>query len=672
MNRIKIESVIKDNVLLTADEEEIFEHIKEDIDSVQNIFASKRLTAQNNLDFYLGNQWTSEEIEIHRSQMRHPFVFNEIKPAINHLIGSQQSTRMDTKAMPREKGDELQANILTFANKWVEQINQLEYTETAVFRSAIIAGVGAAMVYWSNEDLMYGYPKIEYIPASQLFWDLNAVKADLSDARWMARAMYITKAEALERYPDLHEFIRNNNFESSNSIINNSSYTSMQSKYKHSTNTYYNNSDRDSIEYIEHFEPIATKHYLVIDDISGDTMKFENSKDAKEYYETLMLGYSAENISPFYDDGSAKILYATATTNQMVQTIIIGGKVVEHELLAIDMFPYVVCFPYFFDGEWQSVIDDMLSPQIAVNRAYAQWDYSLGASQKNPVTVQENLLRKGWTVENVRSEGSKTSPYIPVINHDAFRQHPSQQANPQLFNTIEFSIQRMIDYSGGKNVRGFTESAAESGKAVVARAEQGGVGKLPIFDSLRQWRLGIAERCVWYIKNVVTSRQLARIIGNNQDLPLTEINDQTLRTIKELRVDIVVDEASKSDTIQEKYFTQLAQYFQIAQVPPDIASAVLLDYTSLPLSKKEELKAQLTAWNQERQKQMQMQQEEKIKNSVVESLQKKELRQQMEAKTELDKAAEDISRQEKSVNTQLENLQLKKAELAKVNGATGF
>ena len=146
MGRTQVETVSKDRKVLDLDPDFIYDYIKNDIDDVKDFFFQRIGKGENCAKFYKGDQWTDEEKQAHATQMRYPFVYNEILPAVDHLIGSQQSTRMDSRVVGREKGDNMPAQLLTFLLKWAEQVNKLDIVETSVFKSAMIRGRGVAAV----------------------------------------------------------------------------------------------------------------------------------------------------------------------------------------------------------------------------------------------------------------------------------------------------------------------------------------------------------------------------------------------------------------------------------------------------------------------------------------------------------------------------------------------
>lgn len=619
---------IAKTVKVKLDLVQAFDRVQADLDSVQDFFDGMQDTGLRNLNFYIGNQWTEEEISAHHEQNREPMVFNEILPKVEHLVGSQMKTKMDSKAVGREPSDEAGAQLLTYLLKWAEQLNDLPDLETTVFRNGIIAGYAAAAVYWDTSDIPYGFPKIDYIPFGELRWDKRAVKYDLSDARWLCRSALLSRIELAEMFPEYQNYIFSMN---ETPEVYRNEYQNLVERRLYATGYSTQNQDRELIQYREHYERIKVHQYIVVDDIRNEVMRFDDKKDATDYYEELLATYTKGGIETSYEDSlnTDKVLLLTASTNKLIQTIIIGDKAVSRDILDIPDFPYIIYFAYMVEGVFFGVVDAFIDPQIEVNRSWSQWDFALGTQNKGMKTVVESLLKRGWSIEDVRAEASKTHVMIPVMSHAAFNNVPDAPINPQIFDTISFAINRMTDYAGGRNVLGFSENAAESGKAVNARAEAGGVARLTLFDNLRKWRMKVAERIVWYLKHYMSPQQIVRLIGNQEDIFYVNLDKDVLDTLREIKTDIIVSEAINTDTVNERYFTQLVNFFQVTQVPPEISMPMLLEYSSLPSTKKEELKQYFELYKAYMQQQMQQAEEAKLQKQVEGQVKRKKMRDEL-------------------------------------------
>lgn len=646
---------------------EILERVTADIDEALPFFEDKCEERNINYEFYKGNQWTQEEIESHLEQYRKPYVFNEIQHKVDHLVGTQTQTRLDAKCMPREKGDEAQAELLTFLVKWAEQVNQLEYVETDIFTEALICGAGISLIRWEKEDVQYGYPKIEKVPLNEILWDTTSRKLDLSDARWMARHMVMTRMDASEMFPHHQEIVEKASMMSSYSNLGR--YPSMFERYKkYGFGMNAVTKGRELINVIEHYERAKKYVYTVVDEIRQTVSEFDNRQDGEAYYDGIVDEYVKNGEVLINPDGSPRVALVIDSVDNIIQTIIIGDEVVEYNVTALTDFPFTICFGYFNDGDFWGFVNSLKDPQRLVNTFFSQMEYQLAGGHKNLTTVVPPLLWHDFTFQDYVRESARTNAVIPVKQQSAIEVRSNTPTNPEYFQYIMFGIQRMIDYAGGRNTLGFSENAAESGRAVIARAEQGGVSRLPLFDKLRHWRILQTLKLVWYIKNFMNANQILRIIGVDEDVAYINIDDQLLESLREIKVDIIIDEAVKSDTIRERNFQQMKELFSVMPgLPPEIVANIMLEYSGIPQSKKREIKEQLEFYRQYMQQKAEMQKQEKLTQEVKDSLVKRMLKEQMLASEKLEEAEVKLKKKQRRVKSKLDDVERMRIEREEEN-----
>lgn len=614
--------------LIETDDDNWYDLVVNDISESQVYLDEKNIIGQRNYDFYASRQWTEEELTEHADQNRIAYVFNEVQHKVDHLIGTQMQTRMDTKCIPREKGDEPAATELTAIIKYVEQLNDIDQLQTETFQEGLIRGCSPCVVRWEFDDVEYGYPKIERIPTNEVYWDQTAKMLTLEDARWMARVQYLTRLDLLEMFPDFEEEITRTAGQGYSQMFNIATYKQkIVGNYRITEDK-----SKEIVRLIEYYARYKQYQYVVMDGISEDEQIFDTHAEAKAYFDGLVEGYSQAGESIVDKFGDPLVAFVTHQVDRIRQTIIVGEEIIIDDLTALRDFPIVMFFAYFADGDYWSFVDSLIWPQILINRFFSQWDYIVGTSPKNAITVMDPLLKRGFTMEDLRKELSKTSPIIPVNSHNALNPIPNIPVNAEMFQAINFGIQRMTDYAGGRNVLGMQENAAESGKAVIARAEQGGVARLPMFDKLTLWRKQVTYRVIWWIKNYMSSNQILAVLGMDTDeIQYVNLDDGLMDSIRELKLNIVVEEANKAATMNESQFMQLKEMFSQAQFPPEITIPIMLEYSSLPSSKKTEIKDMLGFYKKYQEEQAQMAKEQKAQEQVKMASYKQNIRQQEEA-----------------------------------------
>jgi hypothetical protein len=625
MDRATIEVAQPDYVLMW---DNAYDNIITDIDSASPIFQAKNEIGERNYRWYKGEQWTEQEEEAHRIQSRVPFVFNEILSKIDHLLGSEKQLRFECKVTPRENSDNMRTDLLAMVVKWVEQVNNIDQVQSEVFQDAMIKMAGCVVVRWSIKDIEYGFPSIEKVPINEMMWDVNAKEPTLEDARWMARVMKMTKLQAAEIYPKHVEKIDSSL--SYNGINGLYTVPSYREEMVGKRGYWYTNEGRDEIRVIDHHEKIAAYQYVVVDDIQSNIYKYDTYAQAKDFFAGLVDGYVEAGESIVTEGGEQLVYMNTVSVNKIIQTIIIGEEVVEQNLLSLPTFPYKILFAYFNNGDYFSPVDNMILPQMFANRLISQWDYSVGTSVKNAHTVKENLLRRGFSIEDLRREMSKTGSVIPVISHDAMAPLTQVGVRPELFQGVDFAINRMNDYAGGRNMMGMMESASESGKAVMARTQQAGVGRMTIFDRLSQWRKETIELTTWWIINFMTPGQIMRIIGTDLNVKYTELDIYVLDTLRELKYDITIDEINKSDSIKDRNFEQMWRLLsQVPALDPFEMMSLLLPFTSIPETQKENIKDHINKHREYLQTMEQTQKMEKLKQQATDMLARRKIKEQL-------------------------------------------
>lgn len=625
--------LVNRNIIDTKDVEARRKKVMDDFDEVRDAFHAKQRIGHRNAEWRKGNQWTEFEKRLFEDQQRVPYVFNYIKRYVDHMIGTQIQTRMDVKLLAREPGDEQAVEVLQHVLKWTEQNSDIDIVETEVFEGGVVKGFGANTVRWQCEDLDFGYCHTEKIPFNQLYWDLNSKKKDKSDCSWMGRVQHTTKKEAGQLFPDKVEEIYSQG-SPDGFVYNEKTAREVDALAR------WNN---DMVDIFEHYERYLVLEYLVSDELAGNITKFSDEKEATDFFDGLITQYTADGTAIYNEQGHQLVQIHSQQVNRIYQTIMVGDEVIRAYMTAMNDFPYVVYCAYDDDGDYTAVVNDMIYPQTMINRMLSQWDLQVGKQMKQGMTLIKNLLNRDFTIEDVRAEISKTATVIPVLSHEAIKPLPNIQVNPEMFAGIQLSTSAIESIAGGSNLNGTGESASESGKAAAIRAQQGGLARLPMYDNLRLWKKNVALRMVWWIKNYMSEAQIMRIIGQT-DIDIVNLDDGFLDTLRELKVDITVDEAVNSATVKQQNLEQLTKILQTSggAISPYVWMPILLKLSDFPQTEKDELLKDLDLSKKYSESQAQLMEYQKLLKGVENSNLRTQLKQVEKQKEDIESAVEDI------------------------------
>ncbi len=191
----------------TPDLQHTYRKLQEWHDQESQRQAANRYQQALDCDYYDGLQWTEEDAQTLMERNQAPLVFNEIKPTIDWMIGTERRTRIDFKILGREKSDNDSANAKTQLLKYLDDTNKAAFNRSYAFSDAVRAGLG-----WVELGLR-GDPTEELLYQRHESWrnmlyDSNDTTRDLSESRYVFRWKYLDEDIAEAYFPDRLEVIR--------------------------------------------------------------------------------------------------------------------------------------------------------------------------------------------------------------------------------------------------------------------------------------------------------------------------------------------------------------------------------------------------------------------------------------------------------------------------------
>ena len=143
--------------------------------------------------FYDSEQWDYNDAQVVRDRGQDPVVYNEVKPSIDWLIGTERRVRVDFVVMPEdtlhdddgEDADE-DAQTKTKLLKWLDDSNLAAFERSWAAEDAFKAGIGWLEVGLRGDRT--GAPV--FVGAESwrnILWDSQAQRRDISDSRYLFR-----------------------------------------------------------------------------------------------------------------------------------------------------------------------------------------------------------------------------------------------------------------------------------------------------------------------------------------------------------------------------------------------------------------------------------------------------------------------------------------------------
>jgi hypothetical protein len=649
-------------------------------DSEWNRQASNRFQQALDEDFYDGMQWTQEDAAALVERGQAPLVFNEIKPTIDWIIGTERRTRVDFKILPREKDDVAMAEIKTKLMKYVSDANKMSWHRSAAFADAVKSGVGWLEVGIRSD----GEGEPLYFRCENwrnTLYDSHSTERDYSDARYFFRWKYVDADIALALFPERKRLI--------------------EGTIK--TGLSLNNQDDDGWYMNQRVTPAGEDFSNVGSSRSATFTGSTSFSEGRERVKLLecwykmpatvqtMRGDPSLNGRPF-DPADPSHVQAvqmgvvTVYSRKLMQVRV--ALFTDQGMLADQVSPYhhnkipfvpVWGFRRKRDNAPYGAIRQVRDPQEDLNKRASKSLYILSTNQV--------IMDKGAVddIEELRQEIARPDAVIvknPGKNLEVNRDVQLAHEHMVLMDRDALSIRQV---SGVTDENLGRSSNATSGRAILARQDQGGTVTTEMFDNLRLAFQLIGEMQLSLVEQFYNAEKVIRLTnerGVSSWDTVNQVNPATgemMNPITASQADFIVSEQDFRSSLRQAMFESLFDVTtKLAAMDPQIAMNMLdlvIDMADLP--NKDELVARIRSLNGQRdpgkklspeeEQQAQAQAQEQQKNQQMAAEAQQLALDEQAAKVEKLKA--DAAAVMAGIRTAQQDLELRRQELANGAGA---
>lgn len=507
---------------------------------------------------YDSEQWSREDAQDVKDRGQNPVVYNEIKPAVDWMIGTERRSRVDFYVVAEDDGEEAEndATNKTKLLKYLDDTNRAGFERSYAAEDMFKAGVG-----WLEIGLRGDRTGVPIFVGSEswrnILWDSNDRRRDLSNARYLFRIKIVDYDVALAIFPDKRAELERCIQEGDELSV----FSSWMSGSGLISGLDAFGANSDEIDFITP-KPVGLfnprKRVMLLECWSREPQKRQTSDDG--------LG----------DPVTFKMRVSIMTEHD---TLIETWSPFKH-----DQFPFVPLWAYINrrTGLPYSPILPMLGPQESLNHRMSK---SLMEASSNQLMVEEDAIGEAMDIDEIRDELNAPDG-MPIFKTGALsgnrvRERPSGGAASQQLMLAERDAMSMRSMSGvtGEN-RGETTNAT-SGKAVIAKQEQGSLLTAELFDNLLLARQMEGDLTLSMAEQFVRAPMTIRIAGEGRKVERTRINEPQadgtyLNDITARRASFVVGEQAWKQSYAESAFASLMEVLtQLAASAPQIVVNLL-------------------------------------------------------------------------------------------------
>jgi hypothetical protein len=576
-------------------------------DEAREFHAANRREQLKDADFYDHHQIDPDHANVMLDRGQMPSVYNLVALAIDWLLGTERRTRIEGKIHPRGPEDTEPALAKEQVMKYVDDANFAGFERSKAFAHAAKVGVG-----WLEECVVQN-PGVEpiarrHVDWKQMWWDPFSQRQDLSDARYITRRKWLDLDYAQAMWPkhaasieaqarqatefdlsdsddlaDLPALFINRDWRSQNdtgATIFGSAAVDRQFRRRVPVNeTWYK-------------KPVPVQTMASLDpDMNGQEFDQTNPAHAEAVQAglvTLIDGVAERVFVAFWIKGLVLDDRPSPYRHQCYPFTAIWAKREDRTGL-----------PYGY-------IRGMRDAQVDYNkrRSKALWLLSV-----NRLIFEEGAIDKA-DEDEVLDEAARPDARIRVAKNALAENRVkfewgADMASGQIA-LMEQAKNHILEGSGITKENLGQDSNAISGRAILAKQQQGAVSTAELFDNYRFAIQCSGQKVLSLIEQYMSLPKRLRILGPNGKVDWLIVNEPQIdpmtgevffaNDLSESLADFVVDQQDYRETMRMAMAEQLFEV--LGKLPPEVQINLLdiaVELTDLP--NRDELVARIRQLN---------------------------------------------------------------------------
>lgn len=483
--------------------------------------------------FYLGRQWTENEIQQFAEEQRYPVVYNKCRRNVKLVTGYERRNRLSSIIQPKENSDQALADIWSDTIIWAQKVSHYHYMQSQAFKAAMIPGISLMNPYLDYTlDLVNGDPKVAIEPYNSFLIDPKFTDQTLKDADYLMRRRYVSRQQAMMLLPE-----RDGDINCLKAGVGD-----QQDKFPYLRTD--DNSIAELYAYDEFWRRTHKKVKTLIERPTGRTMRWNGSDEALGLF---LQEYPFIVVAESYIPSVERVIY--------LQNIVMD---VEEDPYGIEDYPFVPILgdycPYYDDFRYK--LQGLIRPMRDPNREFNIMRMTMtdiSRSQANSGVIAEegavknpqDLGKTGQGVVILRKKGSSPQAIEKI------RPGEIPQSLPALAAEIARDIQEDAGISDELLGMGELGNSQISGTLAKERAYNSLTTLQDVFDGLNFSQELCTKKMMQMIQASFTPEKIMRI--TEKEVP------PNFYDVEIGKFDISIEEGLLTDSQRSMHYVQLMQ-----------------------------------------------------------------------------------------------------------------
>jgi hypothetical protein len=576
-------------------------------EEAREFHAENRRQQLLDVDFYDHHQFDPESAFKLLERGQFPSVYNLIALALDWIIGTERRTRVEGKVHPRGPEDTDTAQAKQQVLKYVDDVNQAGFERSEAFASAAKVGVG-----WMEECIVRD-PDVEPIANrvvdwKEMWWDPFSRRADLNDCRYLIRRKWLDLDYAQVMFPEHAE--RLDGMAKAMTEMDIADSDDM--------------ADMPALFLQRDLRGAMDGSYRLFGSTSID-QKYRRRLPINETWFTkptpikrlrsLDPDLNDKEFDPEHSEHRQAVELGLATLTDAVAKRVCVAMWVPGLLLSVKESPYkhrrypftmLICKREDRTGLPYGYIRGMRDAQMDYNKRRAKTLFLLSVNR----VLYENGAIDAADEDDILLEASRPDARIKVAKNALSENRVKFEWGGQLADgqilLMESAKDHILEGSGITKENLGQDSNAISGRAILAKQQQGAVSTAELFDRYRQFMQLSGQKTVSLIEQFMTLPKRLRILGPRGKIEWLIVNEPTTdpetgevffaNDLTAGAADYIVDQQDYRETVRMAMAESLFEV--IGKLPPELQIGLLdiaIELTDLP--NRDELVARIRKMN---------------------------------------------------------------------------
>lgn len=578
-------------------------------DEAFDMHQDSRWERSKDFDYYDNHQWDAETAAILRARGQAPLTYNLIAVAVDWLIGTERRTRIDWKIHPRGPEDLESAGAKQQVFKFITDANLAEFENSEAFKQAAIGGIGWLETAYSenadDESIV-----IQHEDWKCMWWDPFARKKDLSDGRYIFRRKWIPLVDAVAMFPQHAEALRRKAVPFGELDMREpEDLTNIPALYFN--RDWATNEQGDRPDYSRGSYNAQRTNRLQVD-IREVQMKVPRSIKKMRSIDPDLDGDEFDESNPAHLEA---VEIGLATTTKAVKRDIYTVMFTPGLLLEVKKSPYkhgrYTFTPIIYKrddktGMPYGWVRAQRDPQDDYNKRRGKTLHMLSTKQVIHEDGVFNTDEEDAMLEELAAPDGRVKVTKGALRDKRIQILDGKDVAQGHIALMEQSRSHVLEGSGINRDNLGQESNATSGKAILAKQQQGAVATSELFDNYRHFIQVTGKKILSLIEQFMTMPRQLRIMGPKGKIDWLMVNEPEMdpvtgeiffkNDIARFNADFRVDQQDYRETVRMAMAETL--FDVIRTLPPEIQISLLdiaVELTDLP--NREELAQRIRAIN---------------------------------------------------------------------------